>query len=59
MKRKLKVLIEFAVTLDKTLTNSERNQLDIFGKHYGFSSNEIYEIIEEQRKSFNFKDSID
>ena len=58
LKRKLILLIEFAVSIDNTLTSIEREQLDVFGNRFGFSSMEVNAIIEEQRKKHHFNSSI-
>jgi hypothetical protein len=58
LKRKLILLIEFAISTSNTLTLIELEKLDVFGNRLGFSAQEVFEIIEEQRKKYHFNDSI-
>lgn len=57
LERKIIKFIEFAVLKDKILDNDERQQVEETGKSYGFSVNEIHELIETQRKKLKFTDS--
>ena len=54
--RKLKELVKNFVVKDKILDKDEREIIEDKGVHFNFSISEIHNIIEEQRKKYNFND---
>jgi len=54
--RKLKELVKNFVVKDKILDKDEREIIEDKGVHFNFSVSEIHDIIEEQRKKYNFTD---
>jgi uncharacterized protein YgiM (DUF1202 family) len=54
--RKLKELVKNFVVKDKILDKDEKEIIEDKGVHFNFSISEIHNIIEEQRKKYNFTD---